>query len=171
MPVARPPHSPRIPPRQQEDAPTAAAANSTTMKGADFGKAIGIDRPANVKDKIRKWQAELDAGAGAEDAVTPAPGGDGKPVPSSPRLLATPKATLLDDKPSLKPAQTPTTPVDASPERPRSAKKPPAHNQLDDEVHTATAPKKRVVSDSHWRNKSPPKDAAARASPKPLPTA
>jgi hypothetical protein len=144
------------------------------MKGNDFGKAIGIDRPANVRDKIKKWQLELDADAGAESAVGSASENDSKAAPSL-KLPSTPKARPVEDKPSPKPAAA-TTPIPkiveaVLPERPKSAKQPPVHNKIDDEVHVATAPKKRVISDSHWRNKSPQKDANKKTSPKPLPTA
>ncbi|KAF2442909.1 hypothetical protein P171DRAFT_51941 [Karstenula rhodostoma CBS 690.94] len=141
------------------------------MKGADFGKAIGIDRPANIKDKIKKWQVELNAEPEiAPDAASPA--AQAKPPPS-PKPPSTPKAKPLEAKPSPKHAFTPAKPAEATPERPKSAKKPPpVHNALDEEVLTATAPKKRVVSDSHWRNKnSPPKNPANKPSPKQLPTA
>ncbi|KAF2659999.1 hypothetical protein K491DRAFT_621709 [Lophiostoma macrostomum CBS 122681] len=144
----------------------------TPMKPANFGKAIGIDKPANVRDKIKKWQLDLEAeveNAGAEIEAPSAPDSDVKPAPS-PKLQPTPRADVLEEKPVLKPAITPTRTPEVSPERPKSAKKP-AHNPLDEEVLVATAPKKRVVSDSHWRTKkSPPKDGT-RASPKPLPTA
>jgi len=216
------------------------------MKGAEFGKAIGIDRPANVKDKIRKWQLELDAGGNASADGAAADGGKepaDEKAPETPRGKSadeekqtpktpapdpkpTPKARPLDDKdketqtpktpaPESKPTdkdketqipktpgpdpkptpkarppddkdkerQAPKTPVTpkavlASAPTPsksveatsKSAKKPPpVHNKLDDELQIATAPKKRVVSDSHWRNKSPPKDASTatkRPSPK-----
>ncbi|KAF1952267.1 hypothetical protein CC80DRAFT_495597 [Byssothecium circinans] len=142
------------------------------MKGADFGKAIGIDRPANVKDKIKKWQQELDADAGAESAGSPAPVTVAKPAPSSPKPPSTPKAKPVEEKPSPKPAHTPAKSIEVPPEQPKSAKKPPIHNKLDDEVHVATAPKKRVMSDSHWRNnKSPPKDGNKQTSPKLVPKA
>lgn len=141
------------------------------MKGADFGKAIGIDRPANVKDKIKKWQVELNAESenapdAASDAVLAKP-------PPSPKPPSTPKAKPLEEKPSPKPTFTPAKSVEATPEHPKSAKKPPpVHNPLDEEVLIATAPKKRVVSDSHWRNKnSPPKNTTSKPSPKQLPTA
>jgi hypothetical protein len=139
------------------------------MKGNDFGKAIGIDRPANVKDKIKKWQLELDADEGAEVVTGSGPEDDSKAAPS-PKLPSTPKLRPVDRRPSPKPVPTPKA-VEVLPERPKSAKKPPVHNKLDDEVHIATAPKKRVISDSHWRNKTTQKDANKRTSPKPLPTA
>lgn len=141
------------------------------MKGTDFGKAIGIDKPANVRDKIRKWQVELDADdSSAENAVASASTSDVKPAPS-PKLRPTLKAAPLEERPSSQPAHTPTKLAEPLPERPKSAKKP-AHNILDEEVAIATAPKKRVISDSHWRTKkSPPKDGTSRPSPKPLPTA
>ncbi|KAF2749404.1 hypothetical protein M011DRAFT_398968 [Sporormia fimetaria CBS 119925] len=144
----------------------------TPMKPANFGKAIGIDKPANVRDKIRKWQADLEADhSGAENAV---------PTTASPKLQPTPKAAPLEEKSGPRPVSTPKKPSQALPHTtPKSAKKP-THNQLDEDLLSATAPKKRVVSDSHWRTqKSPTKDgkdkdgkeAALRKSPKPVPTA
>ncbi|KAL1592380.1 hypothetical protein SLS60_011459 [Paraconiothyrium brasiliense] len=141
------------------------------MKGAEFGKAIGIDRPANVKDKIKKWQLELSAEPeNAPDATSDT--AHPKPPPS-PKPPSTPKPKALEEKPSIQPAHTPTKSLEATPERPRSAKKSqPVHNPLDEDVQIATAPKKRVVSDSHWRNKtSPPKNSTKKPSPKQLPTA
>ncbi|KAJ4340553.1 hypothetical protein N0V95_007477 [Ascochyta clinopodiicola] len=164
----------------------AAAADSPTsnMNGNDFAKAIGINKPANVRDKIKRWQQEggadpalalaLDA-AGAEKAAPSAPSAPAADVEQPPKPKSqptTPKTKPLADKPDWKPAHTPTHSLDRSPERPDSAKKTPlAHNELDDDVQSAVAPKKRVVSDSHWRAKqSPPKDAA-RPAPKTIPNA
>ncbi|CAI6336240.1 unnamed protein product [Periconia digitata] len=178
------------------------------MKGTDFGKAIGIDRPANVKDKIRKWQQELDAdpeSSSSSPAKTPIPtvpapaAASTSPPPQTTQTVQTtavkppPKTTNAPSTPkSASPAPAPSTPAPstpkqkpaaattdnnkthhnaaASPSQPRSAKKAPLPaNKLDEDVHVVTAPKKRVVSDSHWRNKkSPPKNAS---SPKPIPTA
>ncbi|KAF2740830.1 hypothetical protein EJ04DRAFT_482141 [Polyplosphaeria fusca] len=147
-----------------------ATDKQTPMKGADFGKAIGIDKPANIRDKIRKWQTDVDADdSGAENAVASGPD-DVKPTPS-PRPPSTPKAAPLRERSSSRPTHTPSKSIEELVERPKSAKKP-VSNKLDADLHIATAPKKRVVSDSHWRNKtSPPKDATNRPSPKPLPTA
>lgn len=150
----------------------AAAANN--MNGNDFAKAIGINKPANVRDKIKRWQQDGGADpaltAAAEDAPPPA---EAEPKPPKPKSQpTTPKTKALADKPNWKPAHTPTHSADRSPERPDSAKKTPlAHNELDEEVQSAVAPKKRVVSDSHWRAKqSPPKDAS-RPAPKTIPNA
>ncbi|ORY13415.1 hypothetical protein BCR34DRAFT_268973 [Clohesyomyces aquaticus] len=133
-------------------------------KPVDFGKAIGIDKPANISYKIRKWQVDVGVDdSGSENAGASAPVDDVKP---------TPKSNPFDDRPNLRPTHTPAKSTEESPERPKSAKKPPTHNKLDDDLRIASAPKKRVVSDSHWRNKkSPPKDGATKPSPKPLPTA
>ncbi|KAF1348237.1 hypothetical protein EJ07DRAFT_169669 [Lizonia empirigonia] len=150
----------------------AAAANN--MNGNDFAKAIGINKPANVRDKIKRWQQDGGAdpalAAAAEDAP---PSAEAEPKPPKPKSQpTTPKTKALADKPNWKPAHTPTHSADRSPERPDSAKKMPlAHNELDEEVQSAVAPKKRVVSDSHWRAKqSPPKDAS-RPAPKTIPNA
>jgi hypothetical protein len=142
------------------------------MNGNDFAKAIGINKPANVRDKIKRWQ--LDGGAepalAAGESAVPAAADTDAPEPKS--QPSTPKMKPMADKPNWKPAHTPTKSTDRSPERPDSAKKTPlAHNELDDDVQSAVAPKKRVVSDSHWRAKqSPPKDAS-RPAPKTIPNA
>ncbi|PSN74962.1 hypothetical protein BS50DRAFT_628212 [Corynespora cassiicola Philippines] len=195
MPASPSPERPRGSARQKKDAtplkPKAGPDKQAPMKGADFGKAIGINKPANVRDKIRKWQAEVQLDdAGAENAVESVSDGDQKPAAvsapapapapapaslpavSSPKLPTTPKTKPLEEKPDLRPSHVPTKSIDSAPVTPKSAKKAPVRNELDEDVQIATAPKKRVVSDSHWRNKkSPPKDATTRPSPKPLPTA
>lgn len=150
----------------------------TNMNGPDFAKAIGINKPANVKDKIKRWQQDVEpeTAAGAEKAG-PSASEPPKSAPATPSAPSpkptTPKTKPIDDKPNWKPAHTPKKSVDVSPERSTSPKKTPivAHNKLDEEVLVATAPKKRVISDSHWRNKlSPPKDSA-RPAPKTIPNA
>ncbi|CAO2652670.1 Nn.00g009530.m01.CDS01 [Neocucurbitaria sp. VM-36] len=150
-----------------------AADKQNSMNGNDFAKAIGINKPANVRDKIKRWQQEVEpdvvdtakAGAPASDDPVNKPAASPKPQP-------TPKTRPLEEKPNWTPKHTPSRSVDVSPERPQSAKKQPvAHNVLDDDLLTATAPKKRVISDSHWRSKqSPPKDNT-RPAPKTIPNA
>jgi hypothetical protein len=153
-----------------------AASGQNNMNGPDFAKAIGINKPANVRDKIKRWQQEVDPeAAGAEKTGASADHDSPKPAPApapSPKTQPTPKAKAHDDKPNWTPTHTPRKSVDVSPERSASPKKTPvAHNKLDDEVLVATAPKKRVISDSRWRNKqSPPKDTA-RPAPKTIPNA
>ena len=48
-----------------------ATDGQANMNGNDFAKAIGINKPANVRDKIKRWQQEVepDTGAGAEKAA------------------------------------------------------------------------------------------------------
>ncbi|KAF9695490.1 hypothetical protein EKO04_006668 [Ascochyta lentis] len=163
----------------------------SNMNGSDFAKAIGINKPANVRDKIKRWQQEggadpaLVAAATTETAV---PSVDVEPKPQPPKPKPQPTSSQPTSQPVLQPVSQPvlqpvsqpvlqpvsqpTHSADRSPERPDSAKKTPlAHNELDDDVQSAVAPKKRVVSDSHWRAKqSPPKDAA-RPAPKTIPNA
>jgi hypothetical protein len=189
MPGSPSPQGPRIAVRPKNDGTPAKAKTpiepQTMKKPADFGKAIGIDKPANVRAKIAKWQTDLEAeveAQAAENAVaspstptpTPAPAPAPTPSPKPPPAAKKP----LEEKPRASLIFAPKKPAEpeSSPERPKSAKKP-VHNKLDEEVQIATAPKKRVISDSHWRNraaaagKAPPKDGTARPSPKPLPTA
>lgn len=146
---------------------TGASAKEKAMSGNQFAKAIGINKPANVRDKIKRWQQEVEP-----DTVG---GASSPPKPESPKpafALAvkaptTPKAKPVEDKPDWKPAHTPKKSVDVSPERPTSAKKiPVAHNPLDEDVQTATAPKKRVISDSRWRKQASPPKEADRPAPK-----
>jgi hypothetical protein len=150
-----------------------AQDGQTNMNGPDFAKAIGINKPANVKDKIKRWQQEVEPDtAGGASATEPPKSAPATPSAPSPKPT-TPKTKPIDDKPNWKPAHTPKKSVDVSPERSTSPKKTPivAKNELDDEVVGATAPKKRVISDSHWRQKlSPPKDTA-RPAPKTIPNA
>ncbi|KAF3034148.1 hypothetical protein E8E12_003779 [Didymella heteroderae] len=147
---------------------------ANNMNGNDFAKAIGINKPANVRDKIKRWQQEggNDAAiAGAEEHAAPSVEVEPKaPQPKS--QPTTPKMKPMADKPNWKPTHMPNRSTDRSPEQPDGAKKAtPAHNELDDDVQNAVAPKKRVVSDSHWRAKqSPPKDTA-RPAPKTIPNA
>jgi hypothetical protein len=153
-----------------------ATDKQAAMDGKDFAKAIGINKPANVRDKIKRWQQEVDpdaatkdnAGASASEPSTKPPAAAASPKPPT-----TPKSKPHDDKPNWKPTHERGKSVGSSPERPGSAKKTPVpHNELDEDLLTATAPKKRVISDSHWRAKlSPPKDVAGRPQPKTIPNA
>jgi hypothetical protein len=147
---------------------------ASNMNGNDFAKAIGINKPANVRDKIKRWQQDggNDAAvAGAEESA--APSAEVEPKASKPKSQpTTPKMTPMADKPNWKPTHMPNKSTDRVPERPDSDKKgTPAHNELDDDVQNAVAPKKRVVSDSHWRAKQSPPKEAARPAPKTIPNA
>ncbi|KAF2204004.1 hypothetical protein GQ43DRAFT_496741 [Delitschia confertaspora ATCC 74209] len=167
------PQTPRNSAREKKDG-TPGKAKATPdkqlKKPVDFGKAIGIDKPANIKDKIRKWQTELEAeGSATENKVLVTVDAEST-VESSPKARATLRPKPLEEKQSPRPMDIPTKSVEL-PERPKSAKKP-VQNRLDDEVRSASAPPKRVVSDSHWRTQqsSPTKDTSVRPEPKPLPT-
>lgn len=144
------------------------------MNGNDFAKAIGINKPANVRDKIKRWQQDggNDAAiAGAEENA--APSAEVEQKTSKPKSQpTTPKMKPMADKPNWKPTHMPNKSTDRSPERADSEKKgTPAHNELDDDVQNAVAPKKRVVSDSHWRAKQSPPKNTERPAPKTIPNA
>jgi len=147
-----------------------ATDKQTGMDGKDFAKAIGINKPANVRDKIKRWQQDVDPdAAGADKAGASSPKTTAPSTPSTP--TPAPKAKAIDDKPNWTPSHERGKSVGASPERPNSAKKTPApHNELDEDLLSATAPKKRVISDSHWRKQSPTKEAG-RPQPKTIPNA
>jgi hypothetical protein len=176
------PSDPDSPAGQRNGAPgkkkAAKDGHITNMNGNDFAKAIGINKPANVRDKIKRWQQEVEPDT-TDSPAKPAPA-PAAPTPATtspapaPKLQTTPKAKPIDSKPNWKPAHTPRKSTDASPERSVSPKKTPVaivHNKLDDEVLTATAPKKRVVSDSRWRKQQSPPKEAARPAPKTIPNA
>ncbi|KAH6644861.1 hypothetical protein C7974DRAFT_349983 [Boeremia exigua] len=137
-----------------------------TMNGNDFAKAIGINKPANVRDKIKRWQQ--DGGDAAVDAATEG-AAEGEPAkPSTPKALA--------EKPNWKPAHAPAKSADKVPDKSpaksdKGDKKTPVHNELDEDVLSAVAPKKRVVSDSHWRAKTSPPKPDGRPPPKTIPNA
>jgi hypothetical protein len=176
------PSDPENPAAQRNGTPgkkKGAKDGQTNMNGPDFAKAIGINKPANVRDKIKRWQQEVEpdaadsaekagASASATDSSPPKP----TPAPTPKSAPTTPKTRPIDDKPNWKPAHAHTKSVDARADRSPSPKKTPvAHNKLDDEVFTATAPKKRVISDSRWRSKQSPPKEATRPAPKTIPNA
>ncbi|OAL42899.1 hypothetical protein IQ07DRAFT_650655 [Pyrenochaeta sp. DS3sAY3a] len=180
-PLPRGPETPAAPNKDGTPGKQSGAGNDkqNSMNGNDFARAIGINKPANVRDKIKRWQQAVegdDEGADSPGASTPDPPtttrlkADSTPKPATspkPKPPTTPKTKPLDEKPNWTPKHTPKKSLDPSPERPNTASKVPvAHNKLDEDVHIATAPKKRVISDSRWRNKqSPPKDSG-RPAPK-----
>ncbi|OCK76157.1 hypothetical protein K432DRAFT_336215 [Lepidopterella palustris CBS 459.81] len=161
----KPPHAKVTPDKQQ-----------SKVKAVDFGKAIGIHEPANIRDKIKKWQTEGGNVITHQDSIGTPSEDEVKPEPSPrPRITPRPKSTEVNL--SLKSANKQDKAVEASPENQKIAKKP-AHNKLDEDVRIASAPKKRVVSDSHWRknksqspSKTPIKGETPRPEVKPLPKA
>ncbi|OCL05340.1 hypothetical protein AOQ84DRAFT_390922 [Glonium stellatum] len=141
---------------------TTPSKQQPKTKPLDFGKAIGIHEPADIRGKIQKWQTEGGGIITAEDVVATAPEEEVEALPS-PKPQTTEKPKPTEANPSPKPTIKPEKAVESPAEKPK-ATKPIARNVLDDDVRIASAPKKRVVSDSHWRrNKSPPKDNAPRA--------
>lgn len=139
-------------------------------KPLDFGKAIGINEPADILGKIQKWQMQ-NGGIITPDDVVAAASEEEVEAPPSPKPRTTPKPKPAEARPSLEPTIKLEKAIQSPTEKPK-ATKPIARNVLDDDVRIASAPKKRVVSDSHWRkNRSPPKGDTPRAEVKPLPTA
>ena len=136
-------------------------------KAIDIGKPLGEYDTASVREKVRKWQTQGGGVVTAEDSLgdvlkmdekspqcqdsnsdIDVKDDDGHQCPPlhvdkrkgsspspSPRPRSAQKSNKLDEK-----KKTPAKPY----ARPR-------HNDLDFEVKSASAPKKRVVSDSRWR--------------------
>ena len=139
-------------------------------KPLDFGKAIGINEPVDIRGKIQKWQTQ-DGGIITLDDVVAVASEEEVKAPPSPKPRTTPKPKPAEASPSPKPTSKLEKAIKSPAEKPKVTK-PIARNVLDDDVRIASAPKKRVVSDSHWRkNRSPPKGDTQRAEVKPLPTA
>ncbi|XTI93614.1 hypothetical protein V2W45_1252507 [Cenococcum geophilum] len=139
-------------------------------KPLDFGKAIGINEPVDIRGKIQKWQTQDGGIITLDDVVAAAPEEEVE-APPSPKPRTTPKPNPAEASPSPKPTSKLGEAIQSPAEKPKVTK-PIARNVLDDDVRIASAPKKRVVSDSHWRkNRSPPKGDTPRAEVKPLPTA
>ncbi|KAF1986412.1 hypothetical protein K402DRAFT_421264 [Aulographum hederae CBS 113979] len=158
----------------------------------DIGKSLGLHDTATVRQKVRKWQVDgggvvdpendvivveeddgtqVEAGAEQEEEEndapaeeeTPAPplpiqeGRDGSPAPATPKTPITP-ARLQGVVVGANAEERSPRPSSAN----RTPGKTPQHNTLDKDVLVATAPKKRVISDGHWRKtRSPPKEAKA----------
>lgn len=110
----------------------------------DIGKQTGLYDTASVRDLVYKWQA-----SNAADTESSAPG-----RPRSEKgagHLATPtsrkaKSAGIAPEASLSPKPSPAPPSSAH----RAISTLPSRHKIDEEVHAASAPKKRVVSDEHW---------------------
>ncbi|KAF2756918.1 hypothetical protein EJ05DRAFT_501464 [Pseudovirgaria hyperparasitica] len=153
MTVKDSPQTLRASPQHEKDATTPKIkivtpkpTEKTTAKasGLKLGAGPGPIDPKSVQDKVRKWQT-----TGGGVVVTP----DSNAAPDNDRIKDKPESPRKGTKDKE------ITPVAPKVEiRVKSASKP-RHNTLDDELRDAIAPKKRVVSDGHWRkNRSPPKE-------------
>lgn len=143
-----------------------------------LGKGPGPIDNAKIKAKIEKWQA---AGGGAVTVVEPPASGtdnDGatpkkkdahkdegnkkKAEPEKAEPDAAPAAggeEVVKEKEAVKPVVKSPMPRSPAPTKKQLAIKPVKANDLDQDVQAAVTPKKRVISDSHWRkSRSPPKD-------------
>ena len=146
---------------------------NAASKPLDIGNAIGKFDTTSVRDKVRHWQT-----SGGGVLVTPdgtvadadeEAGKDAANSSSSRRLHA--QGTSRRPEIVEPPASPATTPapgfqIDTAPLKPAAVDRRPRGNRLDQDVHHATAPKKRVVSDGHWvKRKSPPKPPKEEKSP------
>ena len=125
----------------------ASGKAQNVIKDIDIGPQTGNFDTASVRHKIRKWQIQ---GGG----VVPA---DEKTQfdEDAPELKPTESTALTEPAPS-----TPKSPSKSAPSpKIRSAGTPKGrkvtHNDLSEDIKTASAPRKRVISDGHWvRHKS-----------------
>lgn len=115
----------------------------------DIGKAQGLYDTAGIREKVAKWQTcNTDAppdGGRASNRIR-----DGSPERPGQR---TPTYDRSDARDFAKGANL------APPKsRPSPTKTPTKHNKVDADIRAASMPKKRLVSDEHWKKtRTPPK--------------
>lgn len=161
--------------RDKPKTPTKTPADKSDDKPKgpqlDLGKTIGLYDTATVREKVRKWHTTGGGVVTPEDALAVDSDVEGKAASlGSAKARSDGNAKLeIVQPPKLEIVEPPATPTKsatsektptASPTKARVVERKPMHNKLDAEVRQASAPKKRVVSDGHWRVKrSPPKPA------------
>jgi hypothetical protein len=162
--------------QKQDTVKTTPNKTENKPRTLDLGKTIGLYDTATVREKVRKWHttgggilAQEDALAVDSDKEDKASTGSSKgKVASEGKIeIVDPPRTETVEPPQLEVEDAPVTPAKSaasgkertpSPAKARVVERKPMHNRLDADVRQASAPKKRVVSDGHWRVKrSPPK--------------
>jgi hypothetical protein len=173
--------------QKQDKAKIAADKSEIKPKSLDLGKTIGLYDTATVREKVRKWhttgggvltpQDALVVDSDKEDKEEEASTASSKPKTASSAEIETADASQIEivDPPRAEIVEPPVTPAkptisttepSQSPTKPRIVERKPMHNRLDADVRQASAPKKRVVSDGHWRVKrSPPKPPPPKPKP------
>ena len=148
-----------VAPRRTPNRNSSARSTPTKSKPSEVGKLIGAPNSGSVHDKIRQWQ---DSGGGivtADDIYVEVdedeePLGESKERNSKDNSASKrPKENQLKEENATK----------ASRLKPSRQESDYHLEEWDDHTRSVSAPKKRVVSDGHWRKqKSPPKDTARR---------
>jgi hypothetical protein len=177
-------------PQKQEKSKAAAEKSENKPRSLDLGKTIGLYDTATVREKVRKWQTTGGGVLTPQDALVvdsdkeEKEEKEEKAVTAASTLKAASEADVksatappieIVDPPRIEIVEPPATPAksamsekepSSSPTKPRVVERKPMHNRLDADVRQASAPKKRVVSDGHWRVKrSPPKPPAPKPKP------
>ena len=137
--------SPTTPPRPSTRG--SAKPTSARSKTFDIGESQGPYDTTNVREKIRKWQNQgggvviaPDVGASSEEEQKPA---------------------------NAKPRESPQSPRRRTRRRPEVSTKIPRNDVERRSVMNSSTPKKRVISDGHWRkNRSPPNSVSTASSPR-----
>ncbi|KAJ9638420.1 hypothetical protein H2199_007109 [Coniosporium tulheliwenetii] len=136
------------------------ADSKPSTKQLGLGSSNGAQNTASVQDKIHTWQTH---GGGVvtsddgivvieESAADRPPTGEAQPPSSQGEELVV--EVIYEDSTVV---SKPDDAQDSAPEQkcapsPRKIK----HNELDEDVRAASAPKKRVVSDEHWKKARSP---------------
>lgn len=136
------------------------ADSKPSAKQLGLGSSNGAQNSASVQDKIRTWQTHGGGVVTSDDGivVTEEPAADRPPtgeaqLPGNQGEELVVEVMYEDSTVVSKPDDA----RDSAPEQkcapsPRKIK----HNELDEDVRAASAPKKRVVSDEHWKKARSP---------------
>jgi hypothetical protein len=174
--------------------PNSSSSPEKKQPTYDLGKTIGLYDTATVREKVRKWQTSGGGVVTPADAIPAESDKEDKSEKSASsakaesrtrgKVSSEPKIKIVDP-PRIERVDSPATPtiVTAQDEvvvtfeeesensvptqlpTPRIVERKPKASRLEAEVREASAPKKRVVSDGHWRRKRSPPKAAAPPSP------
>ncbi|KAI9660578.1 MAG: hypothetical protein M1821_009930 [Bathelium mastoideum] len=120
------------------------AKEQNGIKKIDIGPQKGKFDTASVRAKVYKWQVQ-DGGVVPVDEKVTSDDGAQDVGPTSSSDTKPPEQTPSTPKSDLKASQSP-KPESANTAKARKV----LHNELSPDIKTASAPKKRVVSDGHW---------------------
>lgn len=148
---------------------TAPARSTPTSTPPELSKLNARNNNASVKDKIAMWQKQEEVIVYPSSSV--ASGSDVEAsarkarsrTSGSPRSTPKPEGSMGRASPAITPKHSAVDVGGASLESHPTSPKKPQHNDLDEEMREAIMPKKRLVSDGHWRKeRSPTKETPSK---------
>ena len=149
-----------VAPRRTPNRDSSAKSTPTKSRPSEVGKLIGAPNPGSIHDKIRQWQ---DSGGGivtANDIYVEVEEDEKSAEDKKEESGKDNAASRMKEKHPVEESA-----AKASRLRPSKLESDYQLEEWDDHTRSVSAPKKRVVSDGHWRKqRSPPKDTARRTS-------